>query len=258
MTDQDANNNSLPLRENLVQTAVQFLQNPKVVQSPIGRKQQFLKKKGLTDEEIKAAFNLASLDTTIVDSDSLYDQKQSPLYTAVQIPQTAIYPYYPTNFSQLTLYQKIKELFNLAALIGATVYCVYWFYKKFIRPFLFGRKKPKISMEEAVSELNETVEKSIAPTKASILKVNEYMYEMKEQNRNILNTVREVKVDLVNLKAMLLSRRFPTAPTSIPAWQLDTTNETQEKATEREDDAGSGSNNSDSSLEMIREEPAKE
>lgn len=54
------------------------------------------------------------------------------------------------------------------------------------------------------------------------------------------------------------SRRFPTAPPSIPAWQLDTTNETQEKATEREDDAGSGSNNSDSSLEMIREEPAKE
>lgn len=61
-------------------------------------------------------------------------------------------------------------------------------------------------MEEAVSELNETVEKSIAPTTASMVKMNEYMYEMKKQNRNILNTVREVKMDLVNLKAMLLSR----------------------------------------------------
>ncbi|EFN84338.1 peroxisomal membrane protein PEX14 [Harpegnathos saltator] len=257
MTDQDANNNTLPLRENLVQTAVQFLQNPKVTQSPMDRKQQFLKKKGLTDEEIKAAFNLASINT-VVDPETLYNQKVLP-YTAVQMPRMAAYSCYQTNNSQLTLYQKIKELFNLAALIGATVYCIYWFYKKFIRPFLFGRKKPKINVEDAVVELNETVDKSVTSTKASISKVNEYIYEMKEQNRNILSTVREVKVDLVNLKAMLLSsRRFPTAPTSIPAWQLDTTNETQEKATEREDDAGSGSNNSDSSLEMIREEPTKE
>jgi len=41
---------------------------------------------------------------------------------------------------------------------------------------------------------------------------------------------------------------------------LDSTNVNQEKTTEREDDAGSGSstNNSDSSLEMIREDPPKE
>lgn len=80
------------------------------------------------------------------------------------------------------------------------------FSQRFIRPFLFGREKPKLSVEDAVSEINETVEKSIAPTKVSIQKVNEYMYELKEQNRNILNTVREVKADLVNLKAMQLSR----------------------------------------------------
>lgn len=67
----------------------------------------------------------------MVDPDAFCNQKPSPLYTAVQIPQTSVYPYYQTNFSQLTLYQKIKELFNLAALIGATVYCVYWFYKVF-------------------------------------------------------------------------------------------------------------------------------
>ncbi|XP_014470762.1 PREDICTED: peroxisomal membrane protein PEX14 [Dinoponera quadriceps] len=260
MTDQDANNNTLPLRKDLVQTAVQFLKNPKVSQSPIDRKQQFLKKKGLTDEEIKVAFDLASVDTAVEQPDVFQNQPPPPsLYTAVQIPQPAVYPYHLADISQLNVYQKIKELFNLAALIGATVYCIYWFYKKFIRPFLFGRKKPKRSVEDAVSELNETIERCAEPTKASVLKMCETVYDMKEQNRTVLSTVREVKVDLVNLKAMLLSsRRFPTAPTSIPTWQLDTTNETQEKATEREDDAGSGSNNSDSSLEMIREEPAKE
>lgn len=79
-------------------------------------------------------------------------------------------------------------------------------FQRFIRPFLFGREKPKFSVEDAVSEINKTVEKSVAPTKASVAKVNEYIYEMKEQNRNILSTVRDIKADLVNLKAMLLSR----------------------------------------------------
>lgn len=55
-------------------------------------------------------------------------------------------------------------------------------------------------------------------------------------------------------------KQFPSAPASIPSWQLDATNVSQEKSTEREDDAGSGSstNNSDSSLEMIREDTPKE
>lgn len=111
-----------------VQTAVQFLKNPKVTHSSIDRKQQFLIRKGLTNEEIKAAFDLASVDATI-NLDILHNQNTSPLYTAVQIPQRDAYPYCHSNISQLTLYQKIKELLSLAALIGATVYCAYWFYK---------------------------------------------------------------------------------------------------------------------------------
>lgn len=55
-------------------------------------------------------------------------------------------------------------------------------------------------------------------------------------------------------------KQFPSAPASIPSWQLEASTQGQEKNTEREDDAGSGSstNNSDSSLEMIREDPPKE
>lgn len=55
-------------------------------------------------------------------------------------------------------------------------------------------------------------------------------------------------------------KQFPSAPASIPSWQLEASSQSREKAAEREDDAGSGSstNNSDSSLEMIREDPPKE
>lgn len=112
-----------------VKTAVQFLQNPKVSSSPLTQKQEFLKRKGLTDEEIKTAFKLASVDIAdmnIADRNTL--QNQNP-YTAVQIPSGSIYPYRQMNVYQPTFLWKIKEFFNATALIGVTLYCAYWFYK---------------------------------------------------------------------------------------------------------------------------------
>jgi len=108
-----------------VKTAVQFLQNPKVSSSPLIQKQEFLKRKGLTDEEIKMAFKLASVDD-IVDRNVLHSQNP---YTAVQISSGSIHPYGQVNMYQLTFLQRVKEFFNAAALIGMTVYCAYWFYK---------------------------------------------------------------------------------------------------------------------------------
>ncbi|KAG7189261.1 hypothetical protein KM043_008820 [Ampulex compressa] len=259
MTDQEANTDNVPLRENLVKTAVQFLQNPKVSQSPVGHKQDFLKRKGLTDEEIRTAFKLASIDLTH-DQNVLQSQRD---YTAIPISQSQMHPYLRMNVYQPTLLQKVKEFFNATALIGATIYCVYWFYKKFIEPFLFGRKKNN-SITDSVSELDKTIQNSMKEVKDSILKVEGDVQKL-TQNQAIDPTipqlVQELKQDLSSLKALLLSRKqFPSAPASIPSWQLDANNPNQEKPAEREDDAGSGSsiNNSDSSLEMIREDPPKE
>lgn len=111
-----------------VKTAVQFLQNPKVSSSPLVQKQEFLKRKGLTAEEIKTAFKLASVGDTVADRNAI--QNQNP-YTAVQMPLGSIPPYLQRSVYQPTLLYKIKEFFNVTALIGATVFCVYWFYKVF-------------------------------------------------------------------------------------------------------------------------------
>lgn len=110
-----------------MKTAVQFLQNPKVSLSPLMQKQEFLRRKGLTDEEIKTAFKLASVDNT-ADRNAL--QNQNP-YTAVQMSQGPIYPYHQTSIYQSTFLQTVRDIFNTTALIGATVYFVYWLYKVF-------------------------------------------------------------------------------------------------------------------------------
>ncbi|XP_053983010.1 peroxisomal membrane protein PEX14 [Hylaeus anthracinus] len=259
MTDQDANNNNLPLRENLVKTAVEFLQNPKVTSSPVGRKQEFLRRKGLTEEEIQTAFKLASVDTT-ADQNVIHKSKD---YTVIPISPGHVHPYFQTYPYQITLFQKVKEFFNATALIGATIYCVYWFYKKFIEPFLFGRKK-KNTITDSVSELDKTIQNSMKEVKQSISKVEDDVQKL-TQNQSldpmVPQLVQELKQDLASLKSLLLSRKqFPSAPASIPSWQLDAAATNQEKPSEGEDDAGSGSsaNVSDSSLEMIREDPPKE
>ncbi|XP_012142969.1 peroxisomal biogenesis factor 14 [Megachile rotundata] len=262
MADQDANNNILPLRENLVKTAVEFLKNPKVASSPVGPKREFLKKKGLTEEEIKTAFKLAGVDVTV--EQNAYNSND---YTVVPVPPGQVYPYLQTYPYQLTPFQKIREFFNTAALIGTTIYCVYWFYKKFIKPLLFGRKK-KDSIQDSVNELDKTIQNSMKEVKQSISKVEDDVQKL-TQNQSIdpviPQLVQELKQDLASLKSLLLSRKqFPSAPASvpsisIPSWQLDAAGTNQDKPNEREDDARSGSstNNSDSSLEMIREDPPK-
>lgn len=113
-----------------VKTAVQFLQNPKVSSSPLMQKQEFLKRKGLTDEEIKTAFKLASLDS-VADRNAMHAMQSQNPYTAVQMPSGSIHPYRQMNIYQPTFLQKVKEFFNATALIGVTIYCAYWFYKVF-------------------------------------------------------------------------------------------------------------------------------
>jgi len=108
-----------------VKTAVQFLQNPKVSSSPLAQKQGFLKRKGLTDEEIKAAFQLALVDTSAPADSNAFQNS----YTTIQIPQGTVYPYNHMNVYQPTLLQKIQDFFNVTALIGVTAYCLYQFYK---------------------------------------------------------------------------------------------------------------------------------
>lgn len=137
--------------------------------------------------------------------------------------------------------------------------------QKFIEPFLFEKKK-EVTLQERVTELDKTVKTSVEEIKESIIQLEDCINEI-PQNQNqtsdptVKHLIQELKQDLASLKGLLLSRKqFPSAPASIPAWQLEAREtESREKSGDREDDAGSGSstNNSDSSLEMIREDPPK-
>jgi hypothetical protein len=106
-----------------VNTAVKFLQNPKISSSPIHQKQKFLKSKGLTSREIQKACELASVGN---DNQALAHAQND--CTVVSLPEGQTYSHYPQNL-QPTLFYKIKEFLNGVAIFAASCYCVYWFYK---------------------------------------------------------------------------------------------------------------------------------
>lgn len=54
----------MAIREDVVSSAVKFLQDPKVQSSPLARRIAFLESKGLTSEEIEAAMQRASGGTS--------------------------------------------------------------------------------------------------------------------------------------------------------------------------------------------------
>ncbi|KAL4830786.1 hypothetical protein H8958_002813 [Nasalis larvatus] len=83
--------NVLP-REPLIATAVKFLQNSRVRQSPLATRRAFLKKKGLTDEEIDMAFQQSG--TAADEPSSLGPATQ---VVPVQPPHLISQPYTPAQ-----------------------------------------------------------------------------------------------------------------------------------------------------------------
>lgn len=95
-----------------IRTAINFLSNPNVKESPMSQKEAFLKKKGLTTEEIKIAFEKTSnhlITVPAIHQIHLADPGQS----AAPISQ----------------FQKIKDILHIITLIAGTSYALHYLYK---------------------------------------------------------------------------------------------------------------------------------
>ncbi|KAK3930381.1 Peroxisomal membrane protein PEX14 [Frankliniella fusca] len=235
MSTSDIPDNAALPREGLIDTAVRFLTNPNVVDRPFAQKQSFLKSKGMTDEEINIACERANVHAA------------KPLQNAVipmyNIPQHAVAP------QPLSLWIRVRELLHSLALLGGLGYVIYWVYKAYIEPFLFGRPKPKKSMEESLSSIEEAVcnvGKWTSELKSEIR--SEFSRISQERESGAARSLAEIKSDIATVKGLLLSRQqFPRAPNisslrtnqnvkpSIPVWQMSADQKTDQKEDEESD-----------------------
>ncbi|KAK7871654.1 hypothetical protein R5R35_009024 [Gryllus longicercus] len=264
------------LRQDVINTAVNFLQNPTVQRSSLKHRQAFLKSKGLSDEEIRVACERAT---------ALLAEKQNftPPGVLTNIPNAAVPIYTPQAQSS---WSKFRDFANAIVLIGGVSYGIYLFYKKYIVPWLVGGKGQKPSLEQSISQLDLAIAASIQELRDSVNKVHADLKTLHErQTRSpsdgpaTIRQIEELKNEIASVKGLLLNRsqfappvtKSPLTPPSIPAWQLsaaESAKETEESQGGKGDAdiediclSGSGSsetemvtnNGSDSSLEMIRE-----
>ncbi|KAL7398541.1 hypothetical protein ABVT39_011336 [Epinephelus coioides] len=220
-----------PPRETLISTAVKFLQNPKVRQSPLATRKAFLKKKGLTDEEVELAIQRSGSTEEI-------------------LPLSPVGPPHPLHATQLAPAPPIpagyrwRDYGALTIIMVGIAFGFHQLYKKYILPLIMGSREDKKHlqrMESNIAAMSGTLTQTVSQLQQTLVAVQELLIQQQQKiqelsqelaaaeassstNRVLDNqTVGELKAEIVSLKGLLLSRRqFPSTPSipKIPSWQI--------------------------------------
>lgn len=202
------------IRGDLVSTAVKFLLNSRVQGSSLELKRGFLRKKGLSEEEIDQAFTLANVPSIPVNN-----QVQHPALLPVQ--------YHTSSFGT-----KIRDFMNIILLIGGFSYSFRYLWKKYVSPWLFGHTKKKLSPSEQVLEMSKAVLASVEKLQKAVTSLQQSLDSHTERLEQVSQKdsgevqLQGLKSEIQSVKGILLSSRsFPSNPPvsspTIPSWQLE-------------------------------------
>uniref|UniRef100_A0A8C2H9U0 Peroxisomal membrane protein PEX14 n=1 Tax=Cyprinus carpio TaxID=7962 RepID=A0A8C2H9U0_CYPCA len=218
-----------PPREALIATAVRFLQNQQVRQSPLATKKAFLKKKGLTDEEVDLAIERSG-------------STEEPLTVAVPRPAhiahpVPLAPYSPSGY-------RWRDYSALAVILAGMAFGFHHLYRKYILPLIMSSKEDKKHLqriESNIAEMSGTLTQTVTQLQMTLASVQELLVQqqkkIQELTQELANSqassatnrmlesqsISELKAEIVSLKGLLLSRRqFPASPSvpKIPSWQI--------------------------------------
>lgn len=180
-------------RQEIVRAAISFLQNPKLMDSSLNDKLQFLKDKGLTQIEIDEALNLALINR------------------------------------QNTQHSRWNFLIILGLCVGG--YKLYQTYLESRETYMTQKKEEALRQsEEAKKEVSAQKEldqqAKDAPTLTEILQKMTELKSLIELQRNNINK------DIQSLKTLLLGHEKFAAPPLIPAWQLKNLDDHEDTSSE--------------------------
>ncbi|XP_051961227.1 peroxisomal membrane protein PEX14 [Xyrauchen texanus] len=218
-------------REALIATAVRFLQNQKVRQSPLTTRKGFLKKKGLTDDEVELAIQRSGST-----EESLDLSVPGPPHITHPVPLAPV-PYSPPGY-------RWRNYGALAVFLMGMAFGFHHLYRKYILPLIMGSKEDKKHLqriESNIADMNGTLTQTVTQLQMTLTSVQELLVQqqkkIQELSQELANSqassstncmlesqsISELKAEIVSLKGLLLSRRqFPASPSvpKIPSWQI--------------------------------------
>ncbi|KAI1177977.1 peroxisomal membrane anchor protein conserved region-domain-containing protein [Nemania sp. FL0916] len=153
----------MAIREDIVVSAVSFLQDPNVISSPIENKLSFLRSKNLTQEEIDAAFARAG--------GSPPPAPPATPSRAVSLP-TQPRPSYPSQYQQTPPYgwqeppppeapkRDWRDWFIMATVVGGVGYGLYFISKRYLYPLVAPPTPEKLDQDKTT--VDEQFDKAFA------------------------------------------------------------------------------------------------
>lgn len=220
-----------PPREALITTAVKFLQNPKVRQSPLATRKAFLKKKGLTDKEVDLAIQRSGSTEEVLPLSPA--GPPHPLHAAQLVPA----PHSPPGY-------RWRDYGALTIIMVGIAFGFHQLYKKYILPLIMGSREDKKHlqrMESNIAAMSGTLTQTVSQLQQTLVSVQELLIQQQQRIQELSQelaaaeassstsrildnqTVGELKAEIASLKGLLLSRKqFPSTPTipKIPSWQI--------------------------------------
>merc|ERR1712055_983035 len=201
------------VRQDMVATAVRFLENDRVRASTDDMKRKFLLKKGLNEGEIREAFARVQ---PAVQQTAPQQAVPAPLQVGGGHPAIAV--------SQNSFSSRIRDLLNLLLLIGGASYGLRYLWKTYIAPWLFGPAKPVPNPQAAVVETCQAVlggvqqlQQAITSLQTSIGSQAEKLERAVEyrqgRQENTTGDIGELKAEIQSVKGLLLRvARSPSSP----------------------------------------------
>lgn len=161
-----------------------------------------MRSKGLNDEEIQIAFQQAGIFTkdpnnTIINMEIGH---RSPIQTA---NSAAFSPLYRSPETSL---QRVYNVISSTAMVTGIFYAIYYVYKKFIEPFVFGRKKDERPTADLLNDLDKKMDKSIRKLNIEITALKDEIRSSYNGDHVLRQDMLSFKNDLDAIKGLLLNR----------------------------------------------------
>ncbi|XP_004863655.1 peroxisomal membrane protein PEX14 isoform X2 [Heterocephalus glaber] len=171
-------------REPLIATAVKFLQNSRVRQSPLATRRAFLKKKGLTDEEIDLAFQQSG--TAAEEPASLGPATQ---VVPLQHPHLISQPYNPAG-------SRWRDYGALAVIMAGIAFGFHQLYKKYLLPLILGGHEDRKQLERmaaSLSELSGSVAQTVTQVQTTLASVQELLRQQQQKVQELAQELAAAK-----------------------------------------------------------------
>uniref|UniRef100_A0A8C7VR99 Peroxisomal membrane protein PEX14 n=1 Tax=Oncorhynchus mykiss TaxID=8022 RepID=A0A8C7VR99_ONCMY len=211
-------------REALIATAVKFLQNHKVRQSPLETRKVFLKKKGLNDKEIELAIQRSGST-----DEPLALTPVGPQYPLLA-PQLAPIPYSPRGY-------RWRDYGALTVIMMGMAFGFHHLYKKYILPLIMGSKEDKKHLqriESNIAEMSGTLTQTVTQLQQTLATVQDLLVQQQQKMHDLSQELSTSEVrhhhihthtqtHMLNLTCLSgYWRQFPASPSvpKIPSWQM--------------------------------------